>query len=293
MASQEHLSQKQAIIDEISGKMESASSVVVIDYIGVTVNQADTMRNRLRDAGVDYKVYKNTLVKRAIDGTGNAQLAEVLEGPSAFAFGFEDATLPARALEGIIKEFKKMGFKAGIVDGVFYDAEGIKQIAAIPPREVLIARFLGSIQSPLGKLVRTFAAIADAQDEGGGDAAEADEAAVAAEAEAEVAQDEAPVEAEAVAEAPAEAEAVAEAPVEAEAAEEAATNEVEAEAVQDEAPAEAEIVAEEAAQDEAPVEAEVAEAEAEVAEAEVAEEAAAEDLPAEAPAETPEEEPAE
>jgi large subunit ribosomal protein L10 len=169
MPSQAHLEQKQAVVEEISEKLVKASSVVVIDYIGISVDQANSMRNKLRDAGVDYKVYKNTLVKRAIAGTGNEKLAEVLEGPSAFAFGYEDATAPARVLDSVIKEFKKMEFKAGIVEGVFYDADGIKQVASIPSKEVLIARFLGSVQSPIGKLVRTFAAIADAES---GDGAE-------------------------------------------------------------------------------------------------------------------------
>jgi len=190
MPSQENLKQKQQVIDEISGKMEKASGVVVIDYIGISVEQANAMRVKLRDAGVDYKVYKNTLVKRAIDGTPNAGLVEILDGPSAFAFGYEDAIAPARVLDGIIKEYKLMQFKAGFVEGVYYDAEGIKQIASIPTRDVLISRFLGSVQSPIGKLARTFKAIAD--DMGGGDEAPAEEA--AAEAPAEEATAEAPAE---------------------------------------------------------------------------------------------------
>jgi large subunit ribosomal protein L10 len=165
MPSQENLKLKQSVIDEISEKMDRANGVVVIDYIGISVDQANSLRLKLRDAGIDYKVYKNTLVKRAIDGTPNAGLAEALEGPSAFAFGYEDATAPARVLDNAIKEFKKMEFKAGLVEGVFYDAEGIKQIATIPSRDVLIARFMGSIQSPIGKLVRTLAAIVDASGE--------------------------------------------------------------------------------------------------------------------------------
>ena len=171
MPSQENLKRKQDVIGEISDKLGKASSVVVVDYIGITVSQADAMRVKLRDAGVDYKVYKNTLVKRAIVGTPYESMNEVLEGPSAFAFGYEDATAPARVLDGVIKEYKKMEMKAGFVEGVFYDANGIKQIATIPSRDILIAKFLGSIQSPIGKLVRTFAAIADA----GGEAAPTEE----------------------------------------------------------------------------------------------------------------------
>jgi len=236
MPSQENLKNKQEVIDEISGKIEKASSVVVIDYIGISVDQANAMRVKLRDAGVDYKVYKNTLVKRAIDGTPNESLAAILEGPSAFAFGYEDATAPARVLDGIIKEYKKMEFKAGLVDGVFYDAEGIKQIASIPSREVLIARFMGSIQSPIGKLVRTFAAIADANGEPApaAEAAPADAAETVAEAPAEEAVEAAAMETVEEA-APADAaETVAEAPAE-EAVEAAAMETVEEAAPAEEA----------------------------------------------------------
>ncbi len=157
---------KQAIIDEIKGKLENAQSAVVIDYIGITVDEANKMRNKLRAAEVDYTVYKNTLVKRAIEGTKFADLAQVLEGPSAVAISESDATAPARVLDEVMTELKKMAFKGGVVEDTFYDAEGMKQIAKIPGREALIAKFMGSIQSPISKAVRTFAAIADAKAEG-------------------------------------------------------------------------------------------------------------------------------
>ncbi len=156
--------QKQQIIDEIKGKLETAQSAVVIDYMGINVAEADAMRKKLREAGVDYTVYKNTLMKRAIDGTDFAPLADVLEGPSAIAISSEDATAPARVINEIIKDFKKMEFKAGVVEGTFYDKEGIEKIAEIPSRDVLIAKFMGSIQSPISKAVRTFQAIADAKE---------------------------------------------------------------------------------------------------------------------------------
>lgn len=153
--------QKQIIIDEIKSKLENAQSAVVIDYMGISVAEADAMRKKLREANVDYTVYKNTLVKRAIEGTQYAELAQVLDGPSAVAISNEDATAPARVLSEVMKEYKKMAFKAGVVEGVFYDAAGIEAVAAIPGREALIAKFMGSIQSPVSKLVRTFQAIAD------------------------------------------------------------------------------------------------------------------------------------
>ena len=155
--------EKQVVINEIKEKLERSQSAVVIDYIGISVVQADAMRKKLREANVDYTVYKNTLVKRAIQGTKYEKLAEVLDGPSAFAFGLEDAVMPARILNGIMKDYKKMGFKAGVVEGIYYDAVGIQTIAGLPSREELISKFLGSIQSPLSKAVRTFQAIADAK----------------------------------------------------------------------------------------------------------------------------------
>ena len=134
--------------------------------MGITVAEADAMRKKLREANVDYTVYKNTLIKRAIEGTDYAPLAEVLDGPSAVAISTEDATAPARTLNGIIKEYKKMEFKAGVVEGTYYDKAGIEQIADIPSRDVLIAKFMGSIQSPVSKFVRTLQAIADDQQDG-------------------------------------------------------------------------------------------------------------------------------
>ena len=156
--------QKQIVIDEIKDKLDRAQSAVVIDYIGTTVAEADAMRKKLREANVDYTVYKNTLVKRAIVGTKYEGLAEVLEGPSALAISFDDAVAPARVINGVIKEYKKMAFKAGVIEGDFYDAKGVEAIATLPSRDELIAKFMGSIQSPVSKAVRTFQAIADAKE---------------------------------------------------------------------------------------------------------------------------------
>ncbi|MEA4987804.1 MAG: 50S ribosomal protein L10 [Anaerovorax sp.] len=157
----EHLQAKQQIIDEIKAKLEKAQSAVIIDYIGTTVSQADAMRKKLREANVDYTVYKNTLMARAIEGTPYEGLKDVLEGPSAIAIGYDDAVAPARVLNGIIKDYKKMAFKAGVVEGTFFDAEGIQTIANLPSRDEMIAKFMGSIQSPVSKFVRTLQAIAD------------------------------------------------------------------------------------------------------------------------------------
>lgn len=159
--SEEAKKQKQLIIDEIKNKLDGAQSAVIIDYMGTTVAQADEMRKALREANVEYGVYKNTLMKRAVEGTEFESLKDVMEGPSALAISKDDATAPARLLKESIKKYDKMAFKAGVVEGQFYDAEGIQKIADIPSRDELIAKFLGSIQNPIGSFVRVLAAIAD------------------------------------------------------------------------------------------------------------------------------------
>ena len=163
--------QKQAVIDEIKAKLDGAEAVVLIDYMGITVAQADALRKELRENDVDYTVYKNTLMKRAIAGTEFEPLGDVMEGPSAIAISKTDATAPGRLLKKAMKDFNKMEFKGGVVEGTFYDKDGIEQIASIPSREELLAKFLGSIQSPVGKFVRTLAAIVDSK--GGAPAEEA------------------------------------------------------------------------------------------------------------------------
>ena len=185
---------KQAIIDEIKGKLETAKAAVVIDYIGITVDEANKMRNDLRAENIDYTVYKNTLVKRAIEGTEYADLAQILEGPSAFALSDDDATAPARVLAKSIKDFGKMSFKGGVIEGEFYDSEGLEKLAKIPSRETLIAKFMGSIQSPVSKFVRTLAAIAEAKADGTEAPAKEEAPAPAEEPAAEAAATETPTE---------------------------------------------------------------------------------------------------
>jgi len=194
--------EKQVIIDEIKEKLDKSCSAVVIDYLGITVDEANAMRKKLREAEVDYKVYKNTMMIRAIEGTQFDKLKDVLAGPSAIAFSYDDSTAPARVLNGVMKEYKKMEFKAGYIDGTFYDLEGLKQIASVPAREELLAKFLGSIQSPVSKFVRTLQAIADDKPAEADAPAEkaADDKPAEADAPAEKAADDKPAEADAPAE---------------------------------------------------------------------------------------------
>ena len=152
---------KQPIVDEISGVINGAQSVVVVDYLGLTVAEDTQLRKQLREAGVTYKVYKNTLVNRAIQGTEFEGLKDVLEGPSAFAVSTEDATAPARILAKFAKTAPALEIKAGVVEGTFYDAEGMKAISAVPSRDELLGKLLGSIQSPITNLARVLNQIAE------------------------------------------------------------------------------------------------------------------------------------
>ena len=129
------------------------------------------MRKELRENDIDYTVYKNTLMKRAVAGTEFEPLGDAMKGPSAIAISKTDATAPGRILKKAMKDFNKMEFKAGVVEGQFYDKDGIEQIASIPSREELLAKFMGSIQSPVSKFVRTLSAIAESK--GGAPAEEA------------------------------------------------------------------------------------------------------------------------
>ena len=156
---------KQPIIEEITKNMEAAKAVVLVDYRGLTVEQDTKLRKSLREGGVVYKVYKNTYLKRAFAGTPYEELAKHLDGPTAVAFGLDDATAPARLLADAMKTADKLEFKGGVVDGTYYDAQGCQVIATIPSKEVLISRLLGSLQSPIANLARVIKQIAEKQGE--------------------------------------------------------------------------------------------------------------------------------
>ncbi len=162
---------KQPIVQEISEYIKDAQSVVLVDYRGLTVAEDTQLRKQLREAGVTYKVYKNTMLNFAFKGTDFESLAPALEGPSAVAISNSDATAPARVLAKFAKTAPALEMKAGVVEGTFYDAEGMKSIAAVPSREELLSKFLGSIQSPITNFARVLNQIAEKG--GSGEAAEA------------------------------------------------------------------------------------------------------------------------
>ena len=164
---------KQPVVQAIAEDVKDATSVVLVDYRGLTVAEDTEMRKQLREAGVVYKVCKNTMMKRAFEGTDFAQLDEYLEGPNAIAISKEDATAPARVLAEFAKKADKLELKGGVVEGTYYDAAGIGVIASIPSRDVLLGRLLGSMQSPITNFARVLNQIAEKNGEGAEAPAEA------------------------------------------------------------------------------------------------------------------------
>ena len=164
---------KQPIVDEIKAQLDGAKSMVVVDYRGISVADVTELRKQCREAGVVYKVYKNTMVKRAVEGTEFEGVVKDLEGTNAFAISKEDATAPARILCKFAKNAKALELKAGVVEGTLYDTDALNELAKIPSRDELLSKLLGSLQSPITNFARVINQIA----EQGGEAAPAEEAA--------------------------------------------------------------------------------------------------------------------
>ena len=156
---------KKPVVEEISELLNGAATAVVVDYRGLTVAEDTELRKQLREAGVVYKVYKNTMINFAIKDTEFADLAQHLEGPTAIAVCKDDATAAARVLAKFAKTAEALEIKGGVVDGIYYDAVGIGQIASIPSREVLFSKLLGSMQSPVTNFARVIKQIAEQNEE--------------------------------------------------------------------------------------------------------------------------------
>ena len=152
---------KQPIVAEISELLDGAQTAVLVDHRGLTVEQDTQLRKQLREAGVHYKVYKNTMIRFAIKGTEFESLGAHLEGPTALATSKTDATAAARILFEFAKKNPALELKAGVVEGNYYDEKGIYVIAPIASIVVLLSKFLGSIQSPIANFARVIKQIAE------------------------------------------------------------------------------------------------------------------------------------
>ncbi len=152
---------KQPVVEEIASALDGAQTAVLVDYRGLTVEQDTQLRKQLREAGITYKVYKNTMIRFAAKGTPFEALDPVLEGPTAMAVSKTDATAPARILAEFSKKNPALEIKGGVVEGDYYDAKGMQAIAAVPAREVLLGRLFGSMKSPISNLARVLNQIAE------------------------------------------------------------------------------------------------------------------------------------
>ena len=150
---------KEAKVLEIKEKMEKAQGIIFAKYQGLTVEEDTELRKSLREAGVEYKVYKNSLTTLAAKELGFNAIESVLEGPVSVAFGYEDPTAPARILNDFAKNHKKLELKGGIVQGEIFDNVKVEQLAKIPPREILIAQLLGSFKAPVSNFAYLLNAI--------------------------------------------------------------------------------------------------------------------------------------
>lgn len=160
MPSEKILNDKKAVVAALVERLKGAQAGVIADYRGLTVAQDTELRKKLREAGVEYTIVKNTLTRFAANEVGLGELDPVLHGPSALATSVDDVIAPAKVLVEFAKENEQLEIKAGFVDGKVIDVEEVKVYANIPSKDVLISKMLGSLQAPMGNLVRALDAIA-------------------------------------------------------------------------------------------------------------------------------------
>lgn len=163
--SEQAIAKKQQEVNEVVEKMNAANSLVVVDYLGLSVAEVTELRKQLREAGVEFKVIKNTIMRRALDSQELEYHEEVFQGPTAVAFGMEDAVAPAKILSDFAKEAEALELKGGILEGKVLSKEEIQQIAKLPNREGLLSMLLSVLQAPVRNVAYAVKAVADAKGE--------------------------------------------------------------------------------------------------------------------------------
>ncbi|MBD8007144.1 50S ribosomal protein L10 [Bacillus norwichensis] len=159
------IEQKKQIVEEIAGKMKASVSTVIVDYRGLNVAEVTELRKQLREAGVEYKVYKNSMTRRAAEEAGLAELNEQLVGPNAIAFSTEDVVAPAKILNDFAKGHEALEIKAGVIEGNVATVEEIKALASLPSREGLLSMLLSVLQAPMRNFALATKAVADQKEE--------------------------------------------------------------------------------------------------------------------------------
>jgi len=158
---------KQVRVEEITEKFKGAATAVIVDYRGLNVSQITELRKQLREAGVEFKVYKNTMTRRATEVAGLAGLNEHLTGPNAIAFSTEDVVAPAKIINDFAKKNDKLEIKAGVIEGTIASADDIKALAELPSREGLLSMLLSVLQAPMRNFALVTKAVAEQKEEQG------------------------------------------------------------------------------------------------------------------------------
>jgi len=158
---------KQQVVTEIAEKLRESKSTIVVDYRGLTVAEATELRKNLREAGVEFKVYKNSLTRRAAESVEMAELNEFLTGPNAIAFSNEDVVAPAKVLNDFAKDHEALEIKAGVIEGKLVTLDEVKAIATLPSREGLLSMLLSVLQAPIRNLALATKAVAEQKEEQG------------------------------------------------------------------------------------------------------------------------------
>lgn len=157
--------EKEEAVQQIKERLSKAQSVIFADYRGLTVEEDTELRRKFREAGVEYKVLKNTMASIAAKQAGISGVDEFLSGPTSYAFGYDDPTAPARILNDFAKDHKKLELKGGLVQGEIFDVDKVKELASIPSREVQIAKLLGSFKAPMSNFAYLVNAIIEKKEQ--------------------------------------------------------------------------------------------------------------------------------
>lgn len=161
------IEQKKQIVAEIADKLRESKSTIVVDYRGLTVSEVTELRKQLREAGIDFKVYKNSMTRRATEAAGLEGINELLTGPNAIAFGADDVVAPAKILNNFAKEHDALEIKAGVIEGNIASLEEVKALAELPSRDGLLSMLLSVLQAPIRNLALATKAVADQKEEQG------------------------------------------------------------------------------------------------------------------------------
>ncbi|WP_342753096.1 50S ribosomal protein L10 [Shouchella clausii] len=161
------LEQKQQVVAEVAAKLRDSKSTIIVDYRGLNVAEVTELRKQLREANVEFKVYKNTLVRRATAEAGLTGLDEHLVGPTAIAFGVDDVIAPAKVLNEFAKNNEALTIKTGVIEGNISTADEVKALAELPSREGLLSMLANVLQAPVRQFALAAKAVAEQKEEQG------------------------------------------------------------------------------------------------------------------------------